>query len=76
MTEEANKKKGIELGTEPEPVEWDMRAVITPMTGYQDAYVLPWTGAREILFVVNFKNLHWFTFRVDIEEWTITVLDC
>ena len=53
-----------------------MRAVITPMTGYRDADVFPWTGAREILFVVNFKNLHWFTFRVDIEEWTITVLDC
>ena len=76
MTEEANKKKAIELRTEPEPVVWDMRAMITPMTGYRDADVLPWMGAREILFVIDFKDLHWFTFRADIEEWTITVLDC
>ena len=68
--------KAIELGTEPEPVEWDMRAVITTMTEYRDADVFPWMGAREILFVVNFKNLHWFTFQVDIEVWTITVFDC
>ena len=74
--EEANIKKTIELGTEPEPVDRDMRATITPMTGYRDTDILPWDGAREILFVVNFKNLHWFTFRIDIEAWTITVLDC
>ena len=62
MKEEENKKKAIELGTEPEPVEWDMKVVITPMTVYRDADVLAWMGAREILFVVNYKNLHWFTF--------------
>ena len=74
--EEANIKKAIELGAEPEPVDWDMRATISPMTGYRDTDILPWDGAREILFVVNFQNLHWFTFRIDIEAWTITVLDC
>ena len=41
-----------------------------------DTDILPWGGARKILFVVNFKNLHWFTFQIDIKAWTIIVLNC
>ena len=54
---------------------WDMRTTITPMTEYRDTDIFPWDDARDILFVVNFKNVQWFTFRIDIEGWTITVLD-
>lgn len=74
--QEENKKIAAEQGTEVELVEWDRKVVFDPMTGCRDSQVIPWTRAREILYVVNFKNMHWFTFRVDLQEWTITVLDC
>lgn len=74
--QEENKKIAAEQGTEVELVEWDRRVVFDPMTGCRDSQVIPWTRAREILYVVNFKNMHWFTFRVDLQKWTITVLDC
>ena len=59
-----------------ELVEWDHKVVLDQMTGCRDSQVIPWTRAREILYVVNFKDMHWFTFRVDLQDWTITVLDC
>ena len=74
--QEENKKIAAEQGTEVELVEWDRRVVFDPMTGCRDSQVIPWTRAREILYVVNFKDMHWFTFRFDLQDWTITVLDC
>ena len=52
-----------------------MNSVFTLITGYIDSKILPRTAAGEILFVVNFKNLDSFTFRVNLDKWTITVLD-
>ena len=74
--EQEFKKIADETGNEAEIVDWDQRLVFDPMTGYRNSQVLPWNCAVEILFVVNFKQMHWFTFRVDLKELTITVLDC
>ena len=63
--EEENKKIAAEEGTELVIMEWDQKSVLNSMIGYKDKDFFSWKRVREILFVVNFKNLFWFTFWVD-----------
>ena len=76
LKEEENKKEGIRLGQNPEPVEWNRSLVFREIQGHRGNKILPWKSAKEIVFVANFKNIHWITFLVNLDDWYITVSDC
>ena len=76
LQEEANKSKAMSLGTNPEPVEWNEKMVFREMHGHKTLRILSWKGAKDILFMANYINVHWVTFSVDLDAWTITVFDC
>ena len=56
LKEEENKKEGIRLGLNPEPVEWNRNLVFRERQGHRGNTILTWKSAKEIVFVANFKT--------------------